>query len=85
MTTGQSNLALDANNPYNPFGIKLTSQGKRVCAAVEGEVGSTCGCGIYEQRPDACRKFEAGSFLCKEARKAAQKAYAGNAQWRGGW
>ena len=53
------------------LGIKLNHQGKRVCVGFEGDVGGACGCGIYELRPEACRKFEAGSILCKEARQAA--------------
>lgn len=53
------------------LGIKLNHQGKRVCVGFEGDVGGACGCGMYEQRPEACRKFEAGSVLCKEARQAA--------------
>jgi Fe-S-cluster containining protein len=53
------------------LGIRLTDAGRRICIAFEGEVGGRCGCGIYEQRPDACRKFEAGSSLCLEARRAA--------------
>jgi Fe-S-cluster containining protein len=53
------------------LGIKMNEQGKRVCVAFDGEVGGRCGCALYSQRPEACRKFEAGSTLCKEARQAA--------------
>lgn len=38
------------------------------CVALTGEVGKCVGCSIYENRPSACRKFEVGSELCKEAR-----------------
>jgi Fe-S-cluster containining protein len=27
-------------------------------------------CGVYEQRPEACRAFRAGSFECQKARRA---------------
>jgi Fe-S-cluster containining protein len=51
------------------LGTKRDAEGKRVCVAFEGEVGKPCGCGIYERRPFACRVFEAGSVLCREARQ----------------
>lgn len=40
------------------------------CVALEGKVGACVSCKIYESRPEACRKFLPGSFLCLEARKA---------------
>jgi Fe-S-cluster containining protein len=40
------------------------------CVALEGTVGKCVSCKIYNGRPDACRKFLPGSFLCLEARKA---------------
>lgn len=39
------------------------------CVALEGEVGTSVKCAVYNCRPTACRKFEAGSALCLEARK----------------
>jgi Fe-S-cluster containining protein len=41
------------------------------CVAFEGELGGRCGCSVYEERPDVCRQFEAGSDLCREARERA--------------
>jgi Fe-S-cluster containining protein len=41
------------------------------CTALIGSVGSFTACSIYHDRPSACRKFKAGSDLCKEARVAA--------------
>lgn len=40
------------------------------CLAFRGEVGSSVKCGIYEARPDDCRKFEAGSDKCRALRRA---------------
>ena len=45
----------------------LCTNGDR-CAALCGQVGNRTWCGIYEVRPDACRKFVPGSPLCLEAR-----------------
>lgn len=40
------------------------------CLALEGEAGKSVACGIYEKRPDDCRKFEAGSDKCHALRRA---------------
>ncbi|POZ60116.1 YkgJ family cysteine cluster protein [Chromobacterium alticapitis] len=40
------------------------------CVALQGEVGGSVGCGIYPQRPVACREVEAGSPQCLRARAA---------------
>jgi len=47
----------------------LRTVGNR-CAALVGEIGSSVRCGIYGARPMACRKFEPGGVLCREARRA---------------
>lgn len=39
------------------------------CVALRGEVGVSVACSVYNDRPDACRKFEVGSELCNEARR----------------
>jgi Fe-S-cluster containining protein len=41
------------------------------CVALTGKVGCDVGCSIYNNRPNACRAFAAGSTLCLEARAAA--------------
>jgi Fe-S-cluster containining protein len=51
------------------LGTKLSANATRVCAAFEGIVSSTCRCGIYEGRPNACRYFEVGGNACREARR----------------
>lgn len=39
------------------------------CAALTGRLGEKVGCGIYRERPQMCRDFEAGSKACKKHRK----------------
>lgn len=39
------------------------------CLALKGEIGKSVECGIYENRPDDCRKFEAGSDKCHALRR----------------
>ena len=51
------------------LGTKLNVHATRVCAALEGVVGSTCFCGIYADRPGVCRQFEVGSRVCRETRR----------------
>lgn len=46
------------------------SGGVTVCAALKGNVGGRCKCGIYERRPMVCRIFEKGSEECLAARAA---------------
>jgi uncharacterized protein len=40
------------------------------CVALEGAVGETVSCRIYENRPRVCRSFEAGSDRCHGLRRA---------------
>ena len=35
------------------------------CVALEGEVGRSCACSIYEGRPTVCREYEPGGPLCR--------------------
>jgi Fe-S-cluster containining protein len=46
----------------------LKTQGAR-CVALLGTVGQCTGCKIYDVRPVACRNFEPGGMLCREARR----------------
>jgi uncharacterized protein len=39
------------------------------CIALDGKVGKSVCCKVYNDRPNSCRQFELGSDLCKEARK----------------
>ena len=52
------------------LGIKLIGNATKVCAAFEGVVCSTASCGIYEERPNACRQFEVGGKACREVRRS---------------
>lgn len=45
--------------------------GHTICTAFKGGVGDQCGCGIYEDRPRACREFAVGSPECEMARHEA--------------
>jgi Fe-S-cluster containining protein len=45
--------------------------GAAICVAFRGDVGATCGCSIYEDRPGKCRGFQVGEELCKAARREA--------------
>lgn len=39
------------------------------CAFLRGTPGRRASCGIYETRPDVCRKYKPGSKDCKSARR----------------
>lgn len=34
------------------------------CVALQGDIGRSCTCLIYERRPEICRRFERGSPEC---------------------
>lgn len=42
--------------------------GTGTCIALDGDIGNVR-CAIYEDRPSLCRQFEAGSDLCRDARR----------------
>jgi len=55
---------------YNANGeahLRLDASGK--CLALRGRIGGRVRCTIYEHRPAACRKVEAGSELCLAYRR----------------
>ena len=39
------------------------------CVALQGEVGQSVGCMIYEARPSPCREFDIEHAACKKARE----------------
>jgi Fe-S-cluster containining protein len=51
------------------LGTKLSANAMNICVALEGSAGSRCRCSVYEARPLACRQFEVGSKVCREARR----------------
>jgi Fe-S-cluster containining protein len=57
---------------YNDDGVAhLRLDGQR-CAALRGRVGARVSCSIYEIRPRACRRVEAGSDRCLQYRRERQ-------------
>lgn len=47
--------------------MKITPDHKK-CVALEGNLGETVKCKVYDHRPNICKKFEVGSALCLDAR-----------------
>ena len=45
------------------------SEGNCRCAALEGQVGKSVSCSIYERRPLVCRKFQPETAECDYARQ----------------
>lgn len=71
MTKEDLRFVTDA--PEGGFAMKVgrNAQGFRVCAALQGLVGTRVGCAIYERRPTPCRTFDPGSPECIFAREEA--------------
>jgi Fe-S-cluster containining protein len=56
-------------SPVQPGGYSLRQVGEsRKCIALEGTLGESVNCSVYEFRPPVCRRFQPGSDLCKKAR-----------------
>ncbi len=55
------------NGPFFPPPRFMRREADGKCAALAGGLGD-CACTIYEDRPNLCRVFEAGSDDCIEAR-----------------
>ena len=53
------------------LGTRPANKGLRACVGFAGGLGRSCSCTIYELRPEACRHFEVGGALCREARQRA--------------
>lgn len=47
-----------------------TSSKQPRCVALQGDIGCSVGCGIYEQRPHVCREVMPGDPQCLKARAA---------------
>ncbi len=51
--------------------LKTKKVGKwHQCVGLEGRVGSTCRCSVYEARPLTCSEFVVGGSKCLKAREA---------------
>lgn len=56
-------------SPLQANGLSMKFvEGTKRCIALEGEVGKSVSCSVYEIRPPVCRRFEPGSDLCKKVR-----------------
>ena len=53
----------DANVPH------LRLDGDQRCVALRGKLGVSVSCSIYDLRPRACRRVEAGSDRCLQYRR----------------
>ncbi|MBU0601531.1 MAG: YkgJ family cysteine cluster protein [Gammaproteobacteria bacterium] len=49
--------------------MRGTDDARPRCRALNGRIGQAVSCRIYEERPDPCREFEAGSPACLRARR----------------
>lgn len=49
--------------------LRGTDQAKPRCAALEGTVGQSVRCTVYDQRPSPCRELQAGDGQCARARQ----------------
>lgn len=49
--------------------MRGTDDAQPRCRALRGTIGQCVRCGIYDERPDPCREFEAGSEACLRARR----------------
>lgn len=52
------------------FDYLATGADRRRCVALTGDVGKRVHCEIYESRPEVCRRYKAGGYQCRLARKA---------------
>lgn len=49
--------------------MRGTDHAQPRCRALRGRIGEQVSCFIYDERPDPCREFEAGSDACLRARR----------------
>jgi len=49
--------------------MRGTDHAQPRCRALRGCIGERVSCFIYDERPDPCREFEAGSDACLRARR----------------
>lgn len=72
--TGLPVLRLEVQDAEPPETVealptKLDPHGRKVCVALDGCAGGANACGVYTQRPRACRLFEVGGLFCRLARQ----------------
>lgn len=68
---------VDTNEPPEPYSVDYwlrTKQedGWKKCIALEGHVGVSVSCSVYDKRPSVCSNFEPGSPACIKTRRWAK-------------
>jgi Fe-S-cluster containining protein len=53
-----------------PAGAPMAGHYMLYCPALEGTVGVSCGCGVYEERFKVCRDFKPGGEICLKVIRA---------------
>jgi Fe-S-cluster containining protein len=59
----------DAGDAHLGSRVQVRGNGQPICVAFRGDVGATCTCSIYDDRPGRCRGFQVGEEQCKAARR----------------
>lgn len=67
--TGYCDILLDGSDEDIVIDRVLLRDEDGRCRNLQGTLGENIGCGIYEDRPQVCRDFEAGSDRCHEYRR----------------
>lgn len=80
-TKGLSHLSRETRSKLGARCMKRHIGGR--CVALEGVIGESVACSIYERRPAVCRRFEAGSPGCLDARDRMRSKLASEFSWRG--
>lgn len=62
----------EMTKPINPHRVAMlgTATPTPRCVALEGQIGESVGCTIYEKRSSPCREFTMGTPECLKARAA---------------
>jgi Fe-S-cluster containining protein len=63
-------VPFDLTMPVAPHYVAMRGTGATPvrCIALEGQIGCSVSCGIYERRSSTCRDFEEGTPECAKAR-----------------
>ena len=62
-------IYIDGEDRRPAMRTRYNRRGELVCAALQGFTGCRVSCSIYEDRPDACRRFSRGGMACDFARR----------------
>ena len=72
LDTVPDHLTQPAHDPADDR-VFMARESEGRCIALQGEIGLSCRCSIYDHRPAACRDFEPGSIACRGARSVVFK------------